>query len=103
MLPGGASGSLPEIRVQLHESATGKTQSLGGAGRFARWDSRLAVVYQTSAQAGAVEVRVEAEGYAIAEKTFTITPGMRVARIDVPLTPSSTPLGVQRLNYPYRW
>ena len=81
---------------------------LSGGGRFAKADSRLVIVYQTRvglAPGGttSITVRVEAEGYSIAERPFTITPGMRVARIDVPLVASTTPLGVQRLNYPYRW
>ena len=107
ILPSGASGTVPEVRVTLHEDATGRTQSFGGSGRVAKMGAQVAVLYQTNVFAGngnvTVRVRVEAEGYAITEKTFTITPGTRTARIDVPLTASSTPLGVQRLNYPYRW
>ena len=107
ILPAGARGSLPNVRVMLHEDATGRTQSLDGAGRFAKMGQQLVVFYQTSVFAGnassTVQVRVEADGYAIAEKTATITPGMKVARIDVPLQASTTPLAVQRLNYPYRW
>ncbi|HXZ67807.1 MAG TPA: hypothetical protein VEH07_04385 [Alphaproteobacteria bacterium] len=106
VLPAGAKGSLAGIRVMLHEDATGQTKSLDGSGRFAKMGDRLVIFYQTTVMAAgstSVKVRVEAEGYTITEKPFTITPDMRVARIELPLTPSSTPLAVQRLNYPYRW
>lgn len=107
-LPPSVTGSSFQVKVWLRESASDRTQSLGGSPRFARMGNRVVALYQTSittAASGstAVEVRVEAEGCAIYENNFTIGADAPVARFDIALAPSDTPLVTQRLTHPYRW
>ncbi len=106
--PASSTGTASEIKVWVHVDATGQTQTLGSAPRFARMGDKVVGLYQTSVMTAAsgstlVEVRVEAEGCEIVEKPFSIAPDAKTARVDIALKQSNTPLVTQRLTHPYRW
>ena len=108
VFPAGTSGRAASMKVWLRNDADGNTEILDGRPRFARMGDKVVALYQTSvttADSGGtrVELRVEAEGYLIYENTFSIGSVEPVARFDVALTPTDTPLVSQRLTHPYRW
>ena len=109
--PSSQGNSMPQIRAWLHDSLSNRTLTLGAGAKLAQTSSGPVIVYQTvigTMQSGDtladLAVRVEAQGYAITTIEATVTKNTpQPVRIDVDMVPSSTPLALQRLQYPYRW
>ena len=94
-----------ELRGRLHNEATGETWNLfrTAGGSLTRNGDTLTVRAGVPTRADGSSrlwIRVEAAGYAIEEQSASANRGRRL-NWNIDMTPSSTPLFVQRLNKSY--
>jgi len=100
--------SVPRISTRLYDSVTGRKWDLSSVGIARRTSSGYLVSYKTYIDAGRrsadsqanLYVRVEAEGFDIAQARESISHRSTGVAMPISLKPSSTPLWLLRLRTP---